>query len=47
MSDSIVTSIRIKAEIWKEVKKRATELDVKIGDFVESSLIHEIQRRDR
>ena len=34
MSETIVTSIRIKAEIWKEAKKRALDLDMNIGDFV-------------
>jgi hypothetical protein len=46
MSETIVTSIRIKAEIWKEAKKRALDLDMNIGDFVESAIIHEIQKKN-
>lgn len=45
MSETIVTSIRIKIDIWKEAKKRALDLDMNIGDFVESAIIHEIQKK--
>jgi post-segregation antitoxin (ccd killing protein) len=47
MSETIVTSIRIKAEVWKEAKQRALDLDMHIGDFVESAIIHEIQKKNR
>jgi len=47
MKKTIVTSIRLDEEIWKEAKRHALELDLKVGKFVESAIIHEIQRIKR
>lgn len=47
MEDTIVTSIRINKEVWKVAKKRALDLDLSIAKFVESAIIHEIQKNNR
>ena len=44
MEETIVTSIRINKEVWKEAKKRAINLDLTVAKFIESAIIHEIQR---
>ncbi len=33
-------SIRIDPEIWKEAKKQAIEMEMSIGQIVETALIH-------
>jgi hypothetical protein len=47
MKNTTVTSIRVNSEIWKEAKKCALELDLNIGKFIESAIIHEVQRTKR
>ena len=44
MKDTTVTSIRISKEVLKEAKKTAIERNLKLGAFIESAIIHEIQR---
>lgn len=44
MTDSIVTSIRIKNEILKEAKLCALQNNITLGNFIESAILHEIQR---
>lgn len=44
MEETIVTSLRINKEIWKEAKRQAFELDLTTAQFVESAIVHEIQR---
>jgi len=45
MDDTIITSIRINKEVWKEARNRANNLDLSLGKFIESAIIHEIQKK--
>ena len=47
MTNNKTVCIRMSPEIWKEAKRYALELDLKVGKFVESAIIHEIQRVQR
>jgi hypothetical protein len=44
MSDTIVTSLRIKPEILKDARICALENEITLGKFIESAILHEIQR---
>jgi hypothetical protein len=44
MEETIVTSIRINKEVWKEAKKKAINLDLTVAKFIESAIIHEIRK---
>ena len=37
------TTIRIEPEVWKAIKLWAVELDIPVGTFVETVLIHELR----
>jgi hypothetical protein len=41
---TMVTSIRISKEVLKEAKKQALERNLKLGKFIESAILHELQR---
>lgn len=41
---TIVTSIRISKEVLKEAKKQSLERGLKLGKFIESAILHELQR---
>ena len=47
MINNKTVCIRINPEVWKEAKKYALELDLKVGKFIESAILHEIQRGQR
>jgi predicted DNA binding CopG/RHH family protein len=47
MNDTTVTSIRISKEILKEGKKTALERGMGLGKFIESAILHEIQKNHR
>lgn len=47
MKDTTVTSLRMSREVLREAKKCALERGLKLGEFIESAIIHEIQRTQR
>jgi len=47
MENTTVTSLRISEEVWKEAKKCSLEHDLTLRKFVESAIIHELQRIKR
>ena len=40
----VAVSLKIDPDVWKEAKKRAIDRDLTIGKFVETALLHEMQR---
>jgi predicted HicB family RNase H-like nuclease len=42
---SIVTSIRINPEILKDAKLEAINRGLKLGKFIETAILHELQRK--
>lgn len=40
-----VTSIRIKPEILKDAKIAALERGLSVGKFIETAILHELQRK--
>lgn len=45
MTGKIAVTIRIDKEVWKEAKKYAIDLDMKIGSFVETCILHQMRQR--
>ena len=45
MTDRKVVSLRISPEIWKEAKKKSLDLDMTIGQFVETAILHELRKK--
>ena len=44
METKDVFSVRVDKEIWKKGKKFAIDHDISMSQFVESAIIHELQR---
>jgi hypothetical protein len=44
MTVRVSVSLRIDKEVWKEAKKIAIDKDMRIGQFVETALLHEMRR---
>jgi predicted HicB family RNase H-like nuclease len=42
--EKIVVSMRIDREMWKMAKKYAIDKDLSIGQFVETAILHEVQK---
>ena len=45
MTDRKVVSIRINPEIWKEAKRKSLDLDLTLGQFVETAILHELRKK--
>jgi len=44
MTERINVSLRVDKDVWKEAKKKAIDLDLTIGKFVETAILHEMRR---
>lgn len=45
--ERISATIRISEEILKAAKIRAVESDISLGKFIESAILHELQRKGK
>ena len=45
MSEKIVASIKIDSDVWKQFKLRAVELEIPVGAYAETAMIHELMGR--
>ena len=41
----ITVSCRINPDVWKQAKKYAIDIDMTVGQLVETALVHEIKRK--
>jgi len=44
MTKRTTISLRLDKDVWKEAKKKAIDLDLTLGKFVETAILHEIRR---
>jgi hypothetical protein len=44
MTERINVSLRLDRDIWKEARKKAIDLDLTIGKFVETAILHEMKK---
>ena len=44
MTKRTTVSIKLDKDVWKEAKKKAIDLDLTVGKFVETAILHEMQR---
>jgi len=45
MTNRKVVSLRVSSEIWKEAKRKSVDLDITIGQFVETAILHELKKK--
>ena len=43
MAEKISVTMRMDKDVWKEAKKTAVDLDMKVGSFVETAVLHQIR----